>query len=108
MSKKTIPDKIKQQVAAVVEQFNQQNLKGSNRFYSTRYRGLYLYLDRTDYGVVSSICRLMFHGGMDDWDFAIFKYSSESYDPDEWFFPGSECVDGTVEGAMKAGLAAYS
>ncbi len=30
-----------------------------------------------------------------------------SYDPDEWFFPGSESVDGTVAGAMKAGLAAY-
>jgi hypothetical protein len=44
---------------------------------------------------------------MDNWEFAIFKWSTERYDPDEWFFPGSEYVDGTVEGAMMAGLHAY-
>jgi hypothetical protein len=45
---------------------------------------------------------------MDKWEFAIFKYSAETYDPGEWFFPGSQHVDGTIEGAMKAGLEAYS
>ena len=35
------------------------------------------------------------------------EYSSERYDDDEWFFPGSEHVNGTIEGAMKAGLEAY-
>jgi hypothetical protein len=44
---------------------------------------------------------------MNDWGFAIFKWSSERYDPDEWMFPGSELLDGTIEGAMKAGLQAY-
>jgi len=44
---------------------------------------------------------------MNGWDFAIFKWSTETYDPDEWMFPGSELVDGTVEGAMRAGLEAY-
>jgi len=44
---------------------------------------------------------------MDAWEFAIFKWSSERYDPEEWMFPGSEWVDGTIEGAMKAGLQAY-
>ncbi|HEX9839103.1 MAG TPA: hypothetical protein VGA72_07145 [Anaerolineales bacterium] len=29
------------------------------------------------------------------------------YDPEEWFFPGEELVDGTVVGAMKAGMVAY-
>jgi hypothetical protein len=29
------------------------------------------------------------------------------YDPTEWFFPGSAEVDGTVTGAMKAGMEAY-
>ena len=43
----------------------------------------------------------------DRWEFAIFKYSDERYDPDEWLFPGSEHVDGTIEGAMQAGMAAY-
>jgi len=40
-------------------------------------------------------------------DFALYKYNDERYDPDEWFFPGAEDVDGTIEGAMRAGLKAY-
>ncbi len=44
---------------------------------------------------------------MDKWIFAIYKYSDEVYDPEEWFFTGSEQVDGTVSGAMAAGMAAY-
>jgi len=45
---------------------------------------------------------------MNEWQFAIFKWSTEKYDPNEWMFPGSGLADGTVEGAMKAGLEAYS
>ena len=44
---------------------------------------------------------------MKKWGFAIFKWSSDKYDPDEWFFPGVEYVDGTIEGAIKATLEAY-
>jgi hypothetical protein len=44
---------------------------------------------------------------MDTWEFAIYKYSDERYDPDEWMFPGAGDVDGTIEGAMKAVLEAY-
>ena len=39
--------------------------------------------------------------------YSIYKYSDEHYDEEEWFFPGNEHVDGTLEGAMKAGLEAY-
>ena len=44
---------------------------------------------------------------MQHWEFAIYKYSDERYDPEEWIFPGAEEVDGTIEGAMRAGLKAY-
>jgi hypothetical protein len=44
---------------------------------------------------------------MDTWEFAIYKYSDERYDPEEWMFPGAGYVDGTIKGAMKAGLEAY-
>jgi hypothetical protein len=44
---------------------------------------------------------------MNDWDFAIYMYSDNRYDSEEWFFPGAELVDGTVTGAMKAGMNAY-
>ena len=107
MRSKRISGNIKKQVDQIVKRFNEGTIKDPNHFYATRYRGLYLYLDRNDYGTVGPVCRLKFDGKMDNWRFAIFKYSTERYDSDEWFFPGSELVDGTIEGAMKAGLKAY-
>jgi hypothetical protein len=44
---------------------------------------------------------------MEQWEFAIFKYSHEFYDPEEWLFPGAGHVDGTVEGALRAAMEAY-
>ena len=51
--------------------------------------------------------RLTYTGDMNRWEFAIFKYSDERYDPDEWMFDGAGHLDGTVEGALKACMAAY-
>jgi hypothetical protein len=51
--------------------------------------------------------RLTYTGDPASWEFAIYKYSDERYDAAEWLFPGSEHVDGTIEGALKAGLEAY-
>ena len=53
------------------------------------------------------ICRLRYTGCFEKWEFAIFKYSSMTYDSHEWMFPGSQFIDGTIEGAMKAGMEAY-
>jgi hypothetical protein len=50
---------------------------------------------------------LEFRGDIESWSFAVFKYSSERYDPNEWFFPGRSELDGTVEGALRAGLEIY-
>ena len=107
MRGKGVPDSIKKQVDEIVQRFNEEVMSVPDVFYVTRYRGKFLYLDRSEYGRASSICRLEFNGKIDNWDFAIFKYSTERYDPEEWLIPGIECVDGTVEGAMKAGLEAY-
>lgn len=107
MAAKRIPDEIKAQVDEIVARFNQSTLHDPNVFFSTRYRGNYLYLDRDDYGYVGQRCRLTYTGDMSHWEFAIFKYSDERYDPDEWMFPGAEYLDGTIEGALKACVAAY-
>lgn len=104
---RTIPEQVHDQVDHIVADFNQRVIKDPECFYVTRYRGGYLYLDRHNYGPVGPICRLKYQGALDNWDFAIYRYSVEQYDPDEWLFPGVEHVDGTVEGAMKAGLEAY-
>jgi len=105
--KKAIPDEVRAEVERIVDQFNRQYLEPPDLAYSVRFRGKYVYLDRSDWRKPSPICRLTYNGGMDNWDFAIYKYSKEHYDPDDWFFPGMEEVDGTIEGALRAGMEAY-
>ncbi len=107
MKIKGIPADAKQKAEDIIEEFNQKKFRKSDCFYRARFKGKYLYLDRSDYGNLGPICRLTYTGSMDRWEFAIFKWSSEKYDPEEWFFPGSQHVDGSIKGAMKAGLDAY-
>jgi hypothetical protein len=102
-----IPDDVKNEVCVIVERFNREHFRRDDCYYEAQFKGKYCYLLRSDYGQLGPICRLAYTGKIDDWEFAIFKWSSERYDPDEWMFPGSELVDGTVEGAMRAGLEAY-
>jgi hypothetical protein len=103
-----IPDDIKEQADKIVADFNLKVFKDSNYYYKTRYKGKFLYLDRYEYGTESKVCRLQYTGAIDKWEFAIYKYSSDRYDSEEWMFPGSGLVDGTIEGAMNAGMEAYS
>jgi hypothetical protein len=102
-----IPDEVKTDVVAIVERFNTTVIRNPHCVYVPRYKGKFLYLDRQDYGRLYPICRLEYTGKMEEWSFAIYKYSDERYDAEEWLFPGSGHVDGTLAGAMKAGLEAY-
>jgi len=117
--KQTIPTEIQEEVLKIVEEFNRKTFTGeqhpivkalfgtTKRGYVARFKGKFLYLDRIDRGHPSEICRLTWNGKMDNWDFAIYRHSRNFYDPDEWMFPGAGYVNGTVEGAMKAGVEAY-
>jgi len=102
-----IPEDVRKEVQAAVERFSRRNSARKDCYYEARFKGKHCYLYRSDYGRLGPICRLTYTGKMDGWEFAIFKWSSETYDPDEWMFPGDDLVDGTVEGAMRAGLEAY-
>ncbi|PKO22598.1 MAG: hypothetical protein CVU38_08580 [Chloroflexi bacterium HGW-Chloroflexi-1] len=102
-----IPVSVQTQVAEIMQQFNEGAFRNSKCRYVPRFEGAYLYLDRHDQGRVDPICRLRWTGDMQRWEFEIYKYSSECYELDEGFFPESSLVDGTVEGAMRAGLQAY-
>lgn len=103
---KRIPKEIKQHIEKIVADYN---IRMTDEFYHyvTRYKNNYLFFDRKDPYGISPICRLEYTGNMNKWEFAIYKYSSDFYDPEEDFFPGAQYVDGTIIGAMKAGLAAY-
>ena len=105
MAKPKITAELKDEIEAIVARFNQDVPVYSR--YTTRYRGVFLYLGQEKRGEIWPICRLKYTGDMKQWEFAIYKYSDERYDPDEWFFPGDGEVDGSIEGAMRAGLQAY-
>ena len=107
MAKKLIPDEIRKEVSVIVEKFNQHELKTLDVRYIARFQGRFLYLDRIAYDKKEPVIRMEYFKKINEWEFAIFKWSTEIYDPDEFFFPGSELVDGTVEGAMRAGMKAY-
>jgi hypothetical protein len=107
MGKKRIPQDVREEVDELVGRFNLKVIKDPDYFYVTRYRGTYLYLDRNSAGRPSPVCRLEYTGTMNSWRFAIYKYSDEMYDPGEMFFYGAEHVDGSVIGALQAGLEAY-
>lgn len=102
-----ITNEIKEEVQEIVDTFNKKN----KSTFIVRYRGRFLYIDKVDKGwfreIVNHIGRLEFKGDMISWDFSVYKYSSERYDPNEIFFPGIGELDGTIEGALRAGLGIY-
>ena len=109
MAKTVIPKETKQEIAEIIDDFNKRNFHDyvEDLAYFAEFKGEFLYLIRKEFGKISPVARMTYTGDMKKWDFAIFKWSREEYDPEEWFFPGVEHVDGTIEGAMKAGLKAY-
>jgi hypothetical protein len=107
VGKKAIPIDVQQRAQEIVNRFNRESLADRGVRFTARVRGSYLYLDKQGHGDPEPICRLKYTGSEEKWEFAIFKYSSMTYDTNEWVFPGSEFVDGTIEGALEAGLSAY-
>jgi len=109
MKTKMIPQEIKEEIARIIDEFNNEELDLINDFYQyiAKFKGNYVYLKTKKYDSVSPIARLTYSGDMNDWEFAIYKYSSGQYDIDEMFFPGVEYLDGTIKGALYACNTAY-
>jgi hypothetical protein len=125
----SIPKAIRDEVGQIVEKYNQEHREQ----YKVSFRGRFCYLSRIDdhsaeanllakvaklmgiktepnpaaSAMATQIGRLEWNGSMDTWEFAVYKYSREAYDPDEWFFPGQKCLDGTIQGALQAGRIIY-
>ena len=108
MGKIKIPTDVKNEVQIIINDFNKKTFPDTPEFfYFATFRADFLYLNRQEGDIESPIARLKYNGNFDKWSFAIFKWSSERYDPDEFMFPGDEYVNGTIEGALKAGHTAY-
>jgi len=108
MGNSKIPKEIKEIVDKIIDDFNAASFKKESGIkYYLISKGEFLYLNRKEKEQDGPISRLKFNGKIDNWGFAIFKWSSEKYDPDEFFFPGSQHLNGTIEGALKASNEAY-
>ena len=131
---KSIPKEVKNAVLEIVTAFNEEHQTA----FKMTFRGQFAYLAKTEKQQVdianifrkmmaekmgvpikqlaaqdvptieTKLGRLKYHGQMDNWSFAVFKYSREIYDADDWMFPGSFKLDGTIEGALNAGMELYS
>jgi len=108
VKKVIIPEHIQGQIILRVDRFNQRKMSKRYEKYYVEIKGKFIYLMYAmGGGQLDPVCRLTYKGDLENMDFAIYKYSTEKYDPNEYCFPGEEFVDGTLEGAMKAGMRAY-
>ena len=108
MKKKNIPEEVRKEIQKIINEYNEVAFKNTNIEYFPEYKKNFLYLKRKELtGSISPIARLTYTENINNWKFAIFKWSSESYDSEEWFFPGSEHINDTILGALKAGNEAY-
>ena len=99
---------VQAKIAERIAVFNKKYLEKKNCRYCPNIKGKFIYLMRSlPNNSWEPVCRLTYNGDLENMDFAIYKYSTEKYDPTECFFDGVDRVDGTLEGAMKAGLEAY-
>ncbi len=85
-------------INSALESFNQEN--GTK--FQIIIRGRFVYVFVTDGEIETKVGRMEYHGKPDNWSFAIYKYSSERYHPDEVLYPGFFNLDGTIKGALKA------
>jgi len=102
-----IPDNLITEIYSIVDLFNSKTYKENEAEFIPVVKGGFLYLNREENGYVEKVVRLKYTGDMKNWEFAIYRFSTESYDDHDIFFPGDEYIDGTIEGAMKAGDEAY-
>ena len=108
MAKTKIPIEVQETANKIIADFNKAKFKkNENLEYFAKYKGEFLYINRQEQDFDSPICRLKYKGNNENWEFAIYKHSSNSYDANEWMFPGVQHANGTIEGALKAGHEAY-
>ena len=108
MAKTKITTDIQEKVNKIIDDFNASEFKNQPDFmYYPMYRSGFLYIYRKEGEKDGPICRLKYTGNFTGWDFAIYKYSRDKYDSNEFCFPGFQYINGTIEGALKAGIEAY-
>jgi hypothetical protein len=103
-----IAQEVQDEVNQIIARFNKMTFPGTDQFYYfARFKGSFIYINRQEEHFDTPIARLKYNGDLKTLDFAIYKWSTESYSANEFMFPGWNLVNGTVEGALHAGMEAY-
>jgi hypothetical protein len=103
-----IPEDVKEAIAQRVFDFN----KAHQSAFQVVFKGKFCFLSkvtRSFWGkeIETKLGRLEWTGDVENWAFAVFRYGREFYDPNEFMFNGAQEIDGTIEGAMRAGFELY-
>jgi hypothetical protein len=98
-----IPEEVKAAISQRVQAFNKANKSG----FIVEFKGKFCYLSKISWREPTKLGRLTWTGDIEKWTFDVYKYSREFYDPNEYMFPGREDLNGTIEGAMRAGFKLY-
>lgn len=87
-----IPPEAMQRVAVEIERIGDPDLEFSEKV------GRYCYITHAG----SPLCRLGYRGELNVWDFAIYKYSTQTYAPGTDLFPLYDEIDRCLRTAMNA------
>jgi len=105
--RKSIPHRLQIEIDRIRTAFNLRVLREEELRYVAQFRSGYLYLLYDTPDGVEPFCRLEFTGDMNRWDFSVYRSTSKRFHPPAQSFAGNAFLDGTVEGALKAGVVAY-
>jgi hypothetical protein len=103
-----VPEDVKEAVLQRVQAFN----KVHKTDFQVVFKKQYCFLSKVfpsfwSKPVETKLGRLEWTGDIEKWKFAVFRYGRSFYDPDEFMFDGAQKLDGTIEGAMRAGIELY-
>ncbi len=108
MAEYKVPIKIQDEIQNRIDAFCEKKFPGCPCRHIAIIRGKFIYIKRLFADDrLEPVCRLTYEDDIEDMEFAIYKFSKNKYSSDEFFFPGIELVDGTIEGALLAGMEAY-
>jgi hypothetical protein len=104
----TVPIDIQSALGDRATNFCKNELARARYRFFTDARGKFIYLIRVSSdGSLQRLGRLTYEGDTENMEFAIFKSRTGKYDSKERSFPGSQHLNGKIEGALKALVEAY-
>jgi hypothetical protein len=88
---KQVPDAARKLLLGQLKGFAGQPLQ-------VEFRGRYGYISHAG----SPLCRLGYRGALDDWDFAIYRYTRDRYDADVFGMPDHDSTQECLSVALRA------